>query len=205
MRIAQTCKMCRRLGVSVCGREKCAIKRKPYPPGIHGKSFRRGGSEFGLQLREKQKMRASYNIRERQFKNVVLKSLHQKGLRAPDALLTNLEMRLDNVIYRFGLAATRPAARQLINHGHITINEKNVNIPSYQVRVNDVVGVRAQSGQKKIFNDLEIKLKKHTTPTWLAWDMQKKQGTISAFPDSQSLGDAGKGINMSAIIEYYSR
>src|SRR3989338_2886207 len=106
MRSATTCKVCRRLGVSVCGRERCALKRKAYPPGDHGRAFRRAGSEFGAQLREKQKVRHFYNLRERQFKNYVTDALAQKSMGTPDAVLLSLEKRLDNIVYRLGLSAT---------------------------------------------------------------------------------------------------
>src|SRR3989344_4684515 len=108
MKVVSTCKVCRRLGVSVCGRQKCALTRKPYPPGIHGKTFRRGLSEFGSQLREKQKIRLLYGLREQQFKNLVGKAFKQKTMSTPSAVLLSLETRLDNIAYRFGLASTRP-------------------------------------------------------------------------------------------------
>src|SRR3989344_2627674 len=109
MKVVSTCKVCRRMGVSLCGREKCALKRKPYPPGIHGRTRRRGASEFGTQLMEKQRVRLLYGLRERQFKNYVLSALRQKAMRAADALLGRLEMRLDNVVFRLGFASTRAA------------------------------------------------------------------------------------------------
>ena len=153
MRVVTTCKACRRLGVSVCGREKCAVKRKPYPPGIHGKSFRRGISEYGTQLREKQKIRLTYGLRERQFKNLVTNAFAQKSVSAPDAILRSLEMRLDNVAYRLGLAPTRGASRQLVGHGHLFVNGIRVTIPSYIVSVGDEIKIRPQSATKGLFTD----------------------------------------------------
>src|SRR3989344_7894770 len=142
MRVINTCKACRRLGVSVCGRQKCALTRKPYPPGINGKKFRRGGSEFGLQLREKQKIRLTYGLREKQFKNLVLSAFKQKSIGTPEAVVLSLESRLDNVVYRLGLATTRGASRQMVGHGHIMVNGRRVTIPSYNVKIGDTVTIR---------------------------------------------------------------
>ncbi|OGF73689.1 30S ribosomal protein S4 [Candidatus Giovannonibacteria bacterium RIFCSPHIGHO2_02_FULL_46_20] len=205
MRVVTTCKACRRLGVSVCGREKCAVRRKPYPPGIHGKSFRRGLSEYGTQLREKQKIRLTYGLRERQFQNLVTSAFAQKSISSPDAVLRLLEMRLDNVTYRLGLAPTRAAARQLVNHGHLFINSRRVNIPSYRVNVGDEIKIRPQSVQKGAFANLEITLKKHSVPSWLAFDMQRMTGKVVSYPPAETLEELGKGFTISAVIEYYSR
>src|SRR3989344_3777531 len=148
MRSAVTCKKCRRLGVSVCGREKCALKRKPYPPGIHGKAFRRSSSEFGAQLAAKQKVKFSYGLRESQFKKYIVQAIDQKTMKTGEAILAYLESRLDNVVYRLGFAATRAAARQMVNHGHIWVNGKRVSIPSFQVRTGNEISVRPQSAGK---------------------------------------------------------
>ncbi len=205
MRVVTTCKACRRLGVSVCGRQKCAVTRKPYPPGIHGKAFRRGGSEFGQQLREKQKMRITYGLRERQFKNIVLHAFKQKSMGTPDSVVLSLESRLDNIVYRLGLAATRAAARQIVGHGHIAINGKRVSIPSYQVRVGDVVAIRPASAGRGVFANIEFLMKKNILPTWMSWDPGKKEGRVVAYPSSTALSDLAKGFNINAIVEYYSR
>ncbi len=205
MKVVSTCKVCRRLGVSVCGRQKCALTRKPYPPGIHGKSFRRGLSEFGSQLREKQKIRMFYGLRERQFKNLVLKAFKQKSMSAPSAVLMSLETRLDNIIYRLGLASTRAAARQLVGHGHIMINGKRVTIPSYQVDVDDEIMIRPASATSGVFANFELLMKKQSLPAWLSWDAGKKSGRMVAYPSSDTLSDLGKGFNINAIVEYYSR
>src|SRR3989344_1404227 len=156
MRTTVTCKVCRRLRMSVCGREKCAFKRKPYPPGVHGKAFRRAGSEFGSQLMEKQKVKFLYGLRERQFRNYILAALKQKNMATSESILNSLESRLDNVVYRLGFAPTRAAARQIVNHGHAMVNGRRVNIPSYRVKVGDEVALRAASRQKGQFSNLEI-------------------------------------------------
>ncbi|MBI2021127.1 30S ribosomal protein S4 [Candidatus Giovannonibacteria bacterium] len=202
MRSATTCKTCRRLGVSVCGREKCAIKRKPYPPGVHGRSFRRGVSEFGSQLREKQKVKFSYGLRERQFRNYVEAATSQKNMAAGDALLELLELRLDNVVYRLGLAPTRGAARQMVGHGHIIVNGKRVTIPSLRLKVGDELEVRQNSKTGGLFSDLGIKIKKITTPAWLTLDKENFKAKVSSRPEVMELG---KNYNITSIIEYYSR
>lgn len=189
----------------MCGREKCALKRKPYPPGIHGKAFRRASSEFGTQLRDKQRIRFLYNIREKQFKNYVLAALKQKTVRAPDALLSSLERRLDNVVFRLGFAVTRSQARQIVNHGHVWVGARRVNIPSYQVKVGDEIRIRSQSVQKALFRNLDIQLKKYNPPTWLVLDKDSKMGKVIARPTQDMLDSVGKGMSLSSIVEYYSR
>lgn len=189
----------------MCGRQKCALTRKPYPPGINGKKFRRGGSEFGLQLREKQKIRLTYGLRERQFKNLVSQALKQKSIGAPEAVVLSLESRLDNVVYRLGLATTRGASRQMVGHGHITVNGRRVTIPSYRVSVNDSIGIRTQSAGQGIFTNLDFMVKKNILPSWLSWDHDKKIGRIVSYPTSDALNELGKGFNISAVVEYYSR
>ena len=205
MRVVNTCKACRRLGVSVCGRQKCAVTRKPYPPGMNGKKFRRGASEFGQQLKEKQKIRLTYGLREKQFKNLVLAAFKQRSMNTPEAVVLSLESRLDNVAYRFGLAPTRGASRQMVGHGHITVNGRRVTIPSYHVKVSDVIGLRQQSVGKKLFADLESMTKKNQLPSWLAWEQGKHEGRIVAYPAADALSELGRGFNISAIVEYYSR
>ncbi|HEY4497423.1 MAG TPA: 30S ribosomal protein S4 [Candidatus Paceibacterota bacterium] len=205
MRVVTTCKTCRRLGISVCGREKCALKRKPYPPGIHGKSFRRGVSEYGAQLRDKQRLRLMYGLRERQFRNVATRAFEQKSISVPDAMLRSLEMRLDNVVYRLGFAPTRAAARQLINHGHIFVHSCRVNIPSYTVNVGDEIHIRPQSFAKGSFANLDVTLKKHIAPSWLALDIRQTAGKVISYPSAETLNELSRGFSISAVIEYYSR
>ena len=205
MRAAIKCKTCRRLGVSVCGREKCAFKRKPYPPGVHGKAFRRGSSEFGIQLREKQKVKFLYGLREKQFKNIIKRALAKKGTRAPDAIINALEMRLDNIVYRLGFSKTRAAARQMVNHGHIFVDGRRVNIPSYTARIGQTVSIRAASSGRKMFENLDLSLKRHQVPSWLSFNISDKSAKILAHPNSDPSGSFEKGINIRSIIEYYSR
>ena len=194
--------MCRRLGMSLCGREKCALKRKPYPPGVHGKSFRRGLSEFGQQLREKQKVKFLYGLRETQFKNYINRAVAQRAIPSGDAIIRSLEMRLDNVIYRLGLAPTRAGARQMVNHGHITVNGKRVNIPSYKLAVGDAVAIRPGSMQKGVFMNLAMSVKKYAPPAWLELDKTNYAGKIISYPAAD---DLIRSYKLSSIVEYYSR
>ncbi|OGF58964.1 30S ribosomal protein S4 [Candidatus Giovannonibacteria bacterium RIFCSPLOWO2_01_FULL_43_160] len=202
MRTTITCKMCRRLGMSICGREKCALKRKPYPPGIHGKSFRRGLSEFGQQLKEKQKVKFLYGLRETQFRNYIDKAVAQRAIPSGEAIIRNLEMRLDNIIYRLGFAPTRAGARQMVNHGHILVNEKRVNIPSYKLKMGDAVVIRPGSLQKGVFMNLAMTIKKYAPPEWLELDKTSYAGKVIAYPSTDALI---RSYNLSSIVEYYSR
>ena len=200
-----TCKICRRLGMSVCGREKCALKRKPYPPGEHGRGSRhgrRGSSEFGLQLREKQKMKFLYGLRETQFKNYVSEASLRSG-NASDNLYQILESRLDNAVYRLGFAASRAFARQMVNHGHIMVNGRKVNIPSYRLKPNDMISLRPESAPKGLFRDLDLRLKKFNSPAWLSLDKEKKEGKVIGRAALEL--EAGSNLNLNSIIEYYSR
>ena len=188
--------------MSVCGREKCAFKRKPYPPGVHGKAFRRGLSEFGAELKDKQRVKFLYGLRERQFENYVLSAIAQSAMPTDEAIVAKLEMRLDNVVYRLGFATTRAAARQLVNHGHITVNGKRVNAPSYQTKIGDEIRVKQSSAQKALFADLSTTLKKYSAPAWLELNKTDFSGKAVARPPA---GDFIKSYNLSSIVEYYSR
>ena len=188
--------------MSVCGREKCAYKRKPYPPGIHGKAFRRGLSEFGQQLRDKQKVKFLYGLRERQFKNYIQDAVSQRALPTGEAIVFYLELRLDNTVYRLGFAPTRAAARQAINHGHITVNGKRVTIPSYRLKVGDEVAIRQQNIDNGPFLNLSTTIKKYSPPEWLELDKSKYAGKVIVRPPAE---DLSKSYNLSSIVEYYSR
>lgn len=198
----KTCKTCRGLGMSVCGRANCAFKRKPYPPGIHGKSKKRGLSEFGTQLQEKQKLKLSYGLRERQFKNYVLSAIKQKSMNTAEAMLYYLEARLDNLVFRMGFSPTRSGARQMVNHGHILVNGKRVTIPSYRVTIGDEISIREGSKQKGIFRDFNSILKKYEAPAWISLDKEKITGRVTGLPESEHLKST---YNVNAIVEYYSR
>ena len=161
-------------------------------------------SEYGKQLSEKQKLKRLYNLKEAQFKNYV-KEILKKGGRVEDPtiiLVKKLEMRLDNVIFRLGFAKTKPQARQLVSHGYFLINEKKVNIPSYQVRKGDKISVSPKKVQKKIFQNLPQILKKYEPPSWLQLDKGKLEGKVVGEPSAQ---EASLPVEIPAIFEFYSR
>lgn len=183
---------------------KSAIVKKPYPPGIHGKKRTiRKLSEYGQQLKSKQKIRNTYRLLENQFKNYIKSSLISKGNRS-EAILSTLESRLDNVIYRSGLAQSRDQARQIVNHGHILVNDKKVSIPSYRTRIGDIMSVREGSKKSPYFSSLLPQwFKKHEAPGWIELDKDKITAKIKGHPGLEE-----SGLNPSdlqAIIEYYSR
>lgn len=201
------CKTCRRFGISLCGREKCAFKRKPYAPGEHGKSrkFGKASSEFGVQLKEKQKLKFLYNLRERQFSNYVREAEKRTG-DSGENLMKILESRLDNVVFRLGFASSRTQARQGVNHGHFSVNGRRVDIPSFRVKKGDKIGIMKQSLAKGMFKDLDTLLKKHTAQPWLSLDKDKKEGVVLGQPMIDSSEHLlGSNINLKAIIEFYSR
>ena len=204
MRIS--CKICRRLGISICGREKCAFKRKPYAPGEHGRTrkFSRASSEFGAQLKEKQKLKFLYNLRERQFRNYIREAEKRTG-DSGENLMKFLESRLDNTVYRLGFSQTRTQARQAVVDGHFMVNGKRVNIPSFRVKKNDKITIKQQSLSKGIFRDLDAYLKKYVPPVWLELDKGKKEGIVLGSPATEDNLLLGSNINLKAIIEFYSR
>lgn len=207
MIINAKCKKCRRADQKLflkgdrCDTQKCAMIKRPYIPGVHGKSRRKRFSEYGLQLAEKQKVRYTYGISEKQFKRYFKEAINQKEDKG-DYLVKKLESRLDNVIFRLGWAKSRGSARQIVNHGHILVNGHKVDIPSYQVKKNDAIKIREKSKKLILFKELKALLKKSKTPDWLSLDKQKIEGAIKSEPDFEDLRRIGE-INM--IIEYYSR
>ena len=159
-------------------------------------------SEYGRQLREKQKMKFLYLLRERQFENYIEEALKGKGANIVSRLAEILELRLDNAVYRLGFAKARGNARQMVNHGHIAINGRKINIPSYRLKVNDKISIRPQSANRKIFHDLDIHFKKYNPLSWLEMDKIKKEGKVVAKPQAQ---DVENKADLSAIIGFYSR
>ncbi len=203
------CKLCRReeeklfLKGERCLTPKCALERRPYPPGLHGRKaqFRRKVSDYGLQLRAKQKARRVYGVLERQFRRYFREAERRRGLTGTN-LLVLLESRLDNVVYRLGFAQSRPQARQLVRHGHFEVNGRRVNIPSYLVQPGDVVTVRAGSRQKAGFKEITLDLEHRAVPDWLSRDEKMLSGRVLALPDRE---DIDITINEQLIVEYYSR
>lgn len=201
------CKICRSVGEKLflkgerCFTPKCAVIRKPYPPGVHGQKRRRGLSEYGQQLKEKQKVRALYGVGERQFRRYFDEVSHEAGL-VGENLMAKLEARLDNAIFRAGFALSRSIARQLVSHGHFFVNGRRVDIPSYSVRSGDVITVRPASRALGPFNDLASRLKKHEPPAWIRSEPEKLEIHVIAQPTAQ---DIGAVANVPLVVEYYSR
>ncbi|MCC6590813.1 MAG: 30S ribosomal protein S4 [Bryobacterales bacterium] len=206
--IGPSCRQCRREGMKLflkgerCHSEKCAIERRNFPPGQHGKDRKPKIIGYGLQLREKQKVRRIYGMLEAQFRNLFEKAAHQKGITGEN-LLGSLERRLDNVIYRMGFGTSRPQARQIVRHGHIQVNGRKVNIPSFQVKKDDVIEVR--EGSKKNPTILSAKdATAHTpVPNWLEVDRETMRGRVTALPQRSELVQIQ--INEQQIVELYSK
>ena len=191
-------KKSRRLGFSTLENGKDLAKR-PYAPGIHGTSRRKKVSEYGIQLQEKQKVRFMYGLTEKQFRRTFDKAAKMTGIHGEN-FLKLLESRLDNLVYRMGLASTRRAARQIVNHGHILVNGKKVDIPSYSVKVGDTISVKENSFEHgAIKNALELNL---TTPAFVEFDKTKLTGKFVRLPERSELN---ADINESLIVEFYNR
>jgi small subunit ribosomal protein S4 len=198
------CKLCRREGMKLflkgerCLTEKCAVERRSYPPGEHGRG-RIKQSEYLLQLREKQKARRYYGILERQFRNYYEKAAKASGITG-EALLRMLETRLDNVVYRLGFAASRAQARQIIRHGHFLVNGRRVNIPSYQVRPNDVVSLKPGSAVEQVVRDA-TDLTASVSP-WLQADHDNLTGKVLKLPERAEIDTP---VQEQLIVELYSK
>ena len=199
------CKICRRLGQSVCSRAKCAILRKSSPPGKEPNARTKKISEYGIQLREKQKLRYSYNLSEKQFSKYVKGVLIGKRkieVSAADQLIGELESRLDNTVYRIGFASTRLDARQIVSHGHIMVNGKKVDIPSYKVKAGDEVQLKPASVEKNKFQLLRESLEGFIPSKWLSLDLKNMKGKVLRLPSSE---EANIAIETSFIFEFYSK
>jgi small subunit ribosomal protein S4 len=207
--IDPVCRLCRREGMKLflkgerCYSPKCSVEKRTYAPGMHGKkgTFRHKESDFALQLREKQRARRFYGVQERQFRRYFHGAQRVKGMTGVNLLIT-LERRLDNVVYRLGLADSRPQARQLVLHGHFTINDRNHNVPSYLVEVGDVVMVRERSRNNGYFKSLADRIGQRGVPDWLQFDENRLAGRIVGTPDRQAIEIP---LKEQLIVEYYSR
>ncbi|MBU1091430.1 30S ribosomal protein S4 [Patescibacteria group bacterium] len=201
------CKTCRRVGQKLflkeekCSSIKCPVSRKPYPPGRKAKKMR-PLSEYGTQLKEKQKLKFLYGLRERPFANYINDAMKKGGSGIGSSLICLLEQRLDNVVFRLGLARSRSLSRQIVSHGHICVNGRKVTIPSFRVKKGDKISIRRGSENKSIFSDLDIWLKKYSPPSWLRLDKDKKIGEVVG---KISPKDIDSSINLNLIIEFYSR
>lgn len=197
------CKQCRREGCKLFLKgerclTKCSFDKRPVVPGQHG-TARKKISEYGIQLREKQKVRRLYGMLEKQFRIAYEKAARSKESTGW-ALLKSLELRLDNVVYRLGLGMSRAEARQIVNHGHITVNGKKVNIPSYQVKVGDIIAVKENKQSLEMFTNLkDVKI---NTPKWLEFNTEALTGKVLALPERE---DIDLDIKEHLIVEFYSR
>ena len=192
-------KVSRRLGISLSGTGK-ELARRPYAPGQHGQNNRRKLSEYGLQLREKQKLRMTYGLSERQFANLFVKAGKIREGKHGDNFMILLERRLDNVVYRLGLATTRRQARQLVNHGHITVDGKRVDIPSYEVKPGQVISLRERSKNLQVVKDaLEAVVGR---APFVSFDENKMEGSLVRLPEREEL-DAH--IDEALVVEYYNK
>ncbi|MBI3115191.1 MAG: 30S ribosomal protein S4 [Candidatus Kerfeldbacteria bacterium] len=201
------CKQCRRVGEKLflkgekCFTPKCPVVRRAYPPGMHGQQATSRLSKYGTQLREKQKAKKMYGLMENQFRLYFARAVAKPG-NTGELLLRMLEQRLDNVVYRLGFAKSRAAARQMVRHGHLTVNGQHVDIPSYQVQVQDVVAIADAKKSKERYGDLVKELERHELPDWLALDKTALTGTVQTAPSVESLQQS---IKAQLVVEFYSR
>jgi len=191
----------RRFGQNLRETEDKYFHRKPYPPGQHGKNKKRV-SEYGKQLSEKQKIKVIYGVRERQFRNYFDRAA-LSGQKTGEELMSLLERRLDNVIYRLGLATTRAQARQIVSHGHITVNGRKVTVPSFQVSISDEISLKERSKSKGMFKELDLRIKKYEPPVWLTLDKSSYKATVKRLPDTHATLDIP--VEIAQIVEFYSR
>ena len=200
------CRQCRREGVKLflkgdrCYGSKCAFDARAYAPGQHGQA-RKKNSEYGIQMREKQKAKRIYGMLERQFHNTFERAERQKGITGEN-LLVLLERRLDNVVYRLGLASSRSQARQIVTHGHIAVNGKRVDIPSALVKIGDVISVMENSRGAEYFKGMAEVLAKKTVPAWLVLDAQNVSGKVDRFPTREEIDVP---VVEQSIVELYSK
>ncbi|MBW1690005.1 MAG: 30S ribosomal protein S4 [Deltaproteobacteria bacterium] len=205
--IEASCRLCRRENLKLflkgdrCYTDKCAFERRSYAPGQHGQ--RRGGkvSDYGIQLREKQKVKRIYGIFENQFRRYYHKAERQKGITGTNLLIL-LERRLDNTVYRMGFASSRDQARQLVRHNHFAVNGSKVNIPSYQVKNGDVIEVKGKSQKIPVIQEAMETVVRREIPPWLEVDIEKFRGVVKAFPSREELT---MPVNEQLIVELYSK
>ena len=199
-----SCRLCRREGQKLflkgdrCYSGKCALEKRSYPPGQHGQG-RKKASNYGLQLREKQKCKRFYGLQETQFRNYFVKASAGRGITG-ETLLAMLETRLDNTVFRMGFASSRKEARQLVLHGHFTVNGKKVDIPSYSVKAGDIIKVKDKSAASPKFK--EIKEMSISTPAWLTIDTDKLEGKVLSLPDRNMIDTP---VEEQLIVELYSK
>ena len=205
--IGPVCRLCRREGVKLylkgerCYSPKCAMERRPYPPGQHGQKRARRPSDYAVRLREKQKLRRIYGTSERQVRNLFEEASKKKGVTG-SVFLGLLESRLDNVVYRLGFAVSRRQARQLVRHGHITVNGRRVDLPSYRVRPGDEIAVAEKSRNLELIRQNLEAMKGRKVGPWLSLDVEGMKGKFLRLPDRE---DLALPVNEQLVIEFYSR
>ena len=205
--IGPVCRLCRREAMKLflkgerCYTEKCAIEKRNFPPGQHGKTRKAKLAGYGLQLREKQKVKRIYGVLEIQFRRYFEMADRTRGITG-ETLLQLLERRLDNVLYRLGLATSRAQARQLARHGHFTVNGRKVDIPSYQVKAGDVVGVRASSAENPAIQHALEEVKGRGVPEWLSFDSNSITGRVNSMPTREQIN---LPVQEQLIVELYSK
>ncbi|HKW01190.1 MAG TPA: 30S ribosomal protein S4 [Vicinamibacterales bacterium] len=205
--IGPVCRLCRREGMKLflkgerCYTDKCAIEKRNVPPGQHGRARKAKMVGYGVQLREKQKVKRTYGVLENQFRRYFEAADRTKGITG-ELLLQMLERRLDNVVYRLGFATSRPQARQLVRHGHFTVNGKKVDIPSYSVRMGDVVAVRASSGENPTIQHAAEEVKGRGIPEWLTLEPAGLAGRVSQLPTREQIN---LPVQEQLIVELYSK
>lgn len=198
------CKRCRREGQKLflkgerCTTKKCAMERRPVPPGQHGQG-RKKPSEYNVQLREKQKVKRAYGLLEKQFRACYVEAERRKGVTGENMLII-LEKRLDNVVYRMGIGSSRAQSRQIVNHGHITVNDKVVDIPSYQVKAGDIIAVKESKRDNELFK--ELKGAKIVMPKWVEFNTETFVGKVLENPTRE---DIDLSMNEQLIVELYSK
>ncbi len=201
------CKTCRRSGQKLflkeekCFTAKCPMIQKAYAPGRRAKRMKML-SEYGIQLKEKQKLKFTYGLREKQFSNYVKEAMKKSDAETDVLIMSLLESRLDNVVFKLGLAKSRSIARQIVGHGHIYVNGRKVTIPSFRTKKGDKISIKPTSSSKKLFTNLDDNLKKYNTPQWLKLDKAKKEGEVIK---NLTRDDIETNINLNSIIGYYSR
>jgi small subunit ribosomal protein S4 len=204
---AANCRLCRREGAKLflkgrrCFTDKCAFEKRDYAPGQRSRYTRRKVSNYGIQLREKQKVRRAYGIFERQFRGYYEKAARAKGITGENLLLL-LERRLDNIVYRLGFAPSRKAARQLVRHGHFMVNDRKVDIPSYQVKLGDMIQVRKNSRNFAVIHDSLKDAGRRPELSWLSLDKVNLRGEILQFPSRE---DIGMPFEEQLIVALYSK
>lgn len=190
----------RRYGTPIFGASKY-LERKNYPPGVHGPKARRKQTDYAQSLAEKQKLRYTYGLLERQFRRVFNAARKKRGV-TPETLIQLLETRLDNIVFRLGFATTRSFARQMVNHGHVRVNGKRVSIPSYNVKANDLVEASGSAKSKQLFQKNLEATQIVTVPDWLAVNRDGMRGQVVRIP---TLDDIQPNINVRQVVEFYSR